>query len=321
MTPSYSNFFSDAIIKALDAPAPMRTVTLKGDNNKAWYDDEVHQARQKRRQLERKYKRSRLAVHKEIWEAQANKVVVLIRQKKSEFYKKRLLEADKKDTFRIVKTLLEPPKQNGVHDELEDATRADEFRAYFEDKVKTIQRALEGTQRNRECRSANEEEMSTVISDFQLCSNQKIECLIKKAPNKSCSLDPLPTWLLKDRYILEQLLPYITRIINWSIQLAYVPKSFKVANVKPTLKKQGAKQDLLANYRPVSNLPFISKVLERVIANEIIRYMKENDIIDPLQSSYRKVHAARRPSVANPCPGTNLESKLLLDGSRFTLAL
>ena len=54
---------------------------------------------------------------------------------------------------------------------------------------------------------------------------------------------------------------------------------------------QGAKHDLQANYRPVSNLPLISKVVERVIANEIIRYLKENDINDPLQSAYRKEHS------------------------------
>jgi hypothetical protein len=280
--------YSDAIVNALDAHAPMRTVTLKGDNNKAWYDDEVHAARRERRKLERKYRKSKLTIHKEMLEEQANEVVKLIKQKKSDYHKKLLLEADKKDTFRIVKTLVEPLKQMKKQDEQEDAARADEFRVFFEEKVKAIQQVLEGTQGNQECSSG---EIDTVISDFQLCSTQKIGRLIENAPNKSCSLDPLPTWLLKDRHILEQLLPYITRIINWSIQLAYVPKSFKVANVRPTLKKPGADQDVLANFRPVSNLPFVSKVLERVIANEITVYLNENAINDPLQSAYRKEHS------------------------------
>ena len=107
--------------------------------------------------MERKYKKSGLAVHREMFDDQANSVVELVKQKKSEYYKKRLSEADKKDTFRIVKTLLEPPKQKRVQDEHGDATQAENFRAFFEDKVKTIQRALEGTQGNPEGSSTNEE--------------------------------------------------------------------------------------------------------------------------------------------------------------------
>ena len=50
--------------------------------------------------------------------------------------------------------------------------------------------------------------------------------------------------------------------INLSLQLGYVPQVFKVAVIKPLLKKPSLDPDILANYRPISNLPFISKILE-----------------------------------------------------------
>ena len=57
----------------------------------------------------------------------------------------------------------------------------------------------------------------------------------------------------------------ITQIINASMEQGYVPKEFKHARIRPLLKKSGLDIDTLKNYRPVSNLPFISKVLEKVV--------------------------------------------------------
>ena len=58
---------------------------------------------------------------------------------------------------------------------------------------------------------------------------------IIKSPSKSCELDPLPTYLLKE--VLEYLLPLITAIINKSLAESNVPLSFKKANIRPLLKK------------------------------------------------------------------------------------
>lgn len=87
------------------------------------------------------------------------------------------------------------------------------------------------------------------------------------------------------------LVPHITDILNKSISECSVPSSFKEAVIKPLLKKSGLNKENFKNYRPVSNFPLISKVLEKVIAIRIDRHLKQNHLNDNLQSAYRKHHS------------------------------
>ena len=74
---------------------------------------------------------------------------------------------------------------------------------------------------------------------------------------KSCFLDPLPSSLMKVCFTV--LLPVITDIINLSFESATVPKSFKEAVLNPILKKDSLDHEVYKNFRPTSNLKFVSK--------------------------------------------------------------
>ena len=65
---------------------------------------------------------------------------------------------------------------------------------------------------------------------------------------------------------LEILLPVLVRIINGSLVSAIVPQVFKVAAIKPLLQKEGLDPSDCKSFRPVSNLPYVSKLLERVVS-------------------------------------------------------
>jgi len=80
-------------------------------------------------------------------------------------------------------------------------------------------------------------------------------------PNKTCQLDPVATWLFKDMSAL--LLPFIALSLNKSLTMGCFPAEFKKAIVRTLLKRDGLDFSDLKNYRPVSNLPFLSKLLER----------------------------------------------------------
>ena len=90
--------------------------------------------------------------------------------------------------------------------------------------------------------------------------------IIKLSPVKSCELHPLPTWLLKE--CKTELVLLIIDIVNMSLRESMIPKSLKTARIRPLLKKTGLDSDILKNYRPVSNLTFISKLIENVISGE-----------------------------------------------------
>ena len=117
----------------------------------------------------------------------------------------------------------------------------------------------------------------------------EIKKVIESSPNKSCELDPIPTWLLKS--CLHELLPILTKIVNTSIETAHVPAAFKSAHVKPLLKKPDLDQNILKNYRPVSNLPFVSKILEKVVSSRMEDHLASNNLHEEHQSAYRKFHS------------------------------
>ena len=105
---------------------------------------------------------------------------------------------------------------------------------------------------------------------------------------KSCPLDPIPTGLLID--CLEVLLPPITKMINLSLDNGHFPAAWKSALVRPLLKKDGL--DLIfKNFRPVSNLQYISKLVETAVARQLQNHMSRNSLFPVLQSAYRQHHS------------------------------
>ena len=109
------------------------------------------------------------------------------------------------------------------------------------------------------------------------------------SPSKSCDLDPLPTILLKA--CLDVLIIPITYIINASLCCGLFPQDFKRAHVTPVLKKKTLPKEELNSYRPISNLSFISKILEKVVANRLRSHIYENGLSNMLQSAYKQFHS------------------------------
>ena len=76
-----------------------------------------------------------------------------------------------------------------------------------------------------------------------------------------------------------------------SFETSCMPTELKRAHVRPRLKKSSLDPDVLNNYRPVSNLPFVSKIIEKVVDARLEEHLRENDLHEPLQSAYRKHHS------------------------------
>ena len=149
--------------------------------------------------------------------------------------------------------------------------------------------------------------MSCYSSDYQPCSSVpllhtfpttsvSVTCqLIIKSPSTTCALDPVPTWLLK--HIAEDLIPFLTHLINSSITSGVVPRSMKHAFVTPHLKKANLDPDNMTNYRPIAKLCFASKLLERHDARCLLDHATTNYILDRNQSAYRPHHSTETSPV------------------------
>jgi len=114
----------------------------------------------------------------------------------------------------------------------------------------------------------------------------EIQKLISSAPNKTCELDSAPTWLVKDMRGL--LSPFISLLVNKSLTAGCFPAAFKEALVRPLLKKVGLDAGDQKSFRPVSNLPFLSKLLEKVVQARLQAFLESNRLMAKTQSAYRK---------------------------------
>ena len=86
-------------------------------------------------------------------------------------------------------------------------------------------------------------------------------------------------------------MPIVTGIVNRSITTSTVPESLKHALVTPIIKKSNLDPGVFSNYRPISNLPYLSKCLERVIASQLQEYLQTNGLMDTMQSAYRPFYS------------------------------
>lgn len=131
--------------------------------------------------------------------------------------------------------------------------------------------------------------MGSTLTKFPPASEDEIKRIIIASSPATCCLDPLPTSLVK--LYAGILLPTITKIVNLSLKEALVPESLKTAVVTPLLKKANLDPNVLKNYRPVSNLSFLSKIIEKVVASRINKFLDDNNLRDPTQSAYRRFYS------------------------------
>uniref|UniRef100_A0A8C6V627 Reverse transcriptase domain-containing protein n=1 Tax=Neogobius melanostomus TaxID=47308 RepID=A0A8C6V627_9GOBI len=101
--------------------------------------------------------------------------------------------------------------------------------------------------------------------------------------------DPLPPRLFKE--VFETIAPVVLTLLNNSLTSSVVPVHFKQAVVHPLLKKPGLDSSILSNFRPISKLPFISKILETIVFIQLRFFLDEHNILETFQSGFKSGHS------------------------------
>ena len=101
--------------------------------------------------------------------------------------------------------------------------------------------------------------------------------------------DSFPTKLLMNN--LPAVIDIIFHIVNLSISTCIFPSSCKSSIVIPLIRKSGLDSEVLKNYRPVSNLSFLSKIIEKGISTQLVAYIGDNGLTDDFQSVYKCGHS------------------------------
>ena len=146
-------------------------------------------------------------------------------------------------------------------------------------------RSQDGCGNGRRCNESNSS--GAELLSFTALSIADVAHLVREAPMKQCSFDPVPTWLLKD--CIHLLAPFVTSIINGSLTNGCVPSAFKSAYITTLLKKSGLVLNEACKYRPVFNLSFLSNILEKAVSRQLDSYLTGAKLFPSHQSADRKI--------------------------------
>ena len=193
-----------------------------------------------------------------------------------------------KQLFRITNQLLGCKKTSTLPTVFPHIELPQRFLEFFHRKVQTIRN-------NLDCQASLPSSCSEScfhgrpLRNFESVNEDFVKQTIVNSAAKTCDRDAFPTHLLLE--CLDCLLPYITSVIHDSLASSILPSSFKTALVKPLLKKSSLDPNDLKNYRPVSNLPFVSKITERIVLSQLNDHLISNKLFSPLQSVCRPHHS------------------------------
>lgn len=129
------------------------------------------------------------------------------------------------------------------------------------------------------------------ISNSNMFLKPVVECDIleiinKFKPTKSTGCDDISNYIIKK--VCREISKPLTTIFNLSLSSGTFPDKLKIAKVIPIFKKEDPA--LFSNYRPVSLLPCISKILERLVFNQCMDYIKKYEILIDKQYGFRPKH-------------------------------
>ena len=257
-----------------------------------WYTDEIHQLRTEKRKAERTINRTGLVVHQDIFKETRNKLTNAIIKSKRNYIQNKITSASQcqKSLFQCMDELLNKTTKSPLPSNIPVAEQPEALSNFFVEKVCRIQRGFPSDDdQNSSVQAEDNVTLDQPLSSSELTTEDEILKLILSSKSKSCSLDVIPTFLIKE--CMDELAPIITALINSSLQASYVPPTLKSAIVTPILKKASADCDELSNFRPVSNLPYISKLLEKVVVSGLREHKTTNGLYEPLQSAYRPGHS------------------------------
>ena len=163
-----------------------------------------------------------------------------------------------------------------------DAINATEFHRFFDAKVDGVH----ATTTNAPPPSFSTVPPGCSLHAFQSLVVEDVVAAVCALPDKQSADDPLPTRLLKEN--VDVLAPFLVELHNRTLQTGSVPTSFKSAYITPLLKKANFDPADPKSYRPIANL---SKLLERLVARQLVSYMNVARLLPDLQSAYRAHHS------------------------------
>ena len=214
-----ANIFDD------HAPAKTRTIIIR--LNLPWYNDLIREEKNKRRQLEKKWRRSKLEIDRQSYQEQRQFVISLTNNTKINYYSELIKYSanDQKQIFKPYPNISIPRKIPYVQIYLLMELLPTGSLNIFIKKIQTIRDSFPVNYTS----VSTDEPKSNFLDNFAPTTNDEIKDIIMNSSSKSCSLDPVPKWLVKEG--TDTFVAILTHLVNTSLQSGSVPASLKEVHV------------------------------------------------------------------------------------------
>ena len=280
-----SNFYF-SLNKCLDIHAPLIRRTITERENSDYYNNELLILKRRRRACERRLNRAKsrnenlAQCQKDYSDATFEYFTTLKRiRENSSVSEITNANGDQRAIFNIVRkyTIDTSSKSSNI--------TAEDFSNFFVEKINTIRSNIISS----DPIDVIPTKQPLPLNEFAPTTSEEITKLIKNCKKTKSPDDPFPSKLFPS--IVLTILPYLLFIFNLSLSLGTFPSKFKHACVIPILKKCNLDVNTLKNYRPISLLPFLSKILERIVSFRIRDHIAICDVDEIFQSGYKALHS------------------------------
>lgn len=293
---TYVDLYNRTITDLISNLCPKMVIRVRKDKSKRWFNKALQQLKQEKRRAERAYKKSPHSTNLcNAFKKAKNRYTNGIKKARTEFFSNKLIQFknDPKNLHNTLKELTGHKKECVIPTHNTKNVIADSMANFYVEKVEKIRNKIILDNQNNtlleSLNTQNNENTSYSLDCFKevdVCSIKRIVSGMKK---KSCALDPAPTSVLMS--CIDILCPIYAKIVNSSIANCVFPYDLKHAIVTPVLKNPTLDPESFKNYRPVSSFPFLAKIEEKVLHEQLNCYMEENMLYPSTQSSYREYHS------------------------------
>ncbi len=239
---------------------------------------------------ERMWRKTKLEIHYSIYKDSLHAFNLELATARQTFFSN-LINSNLNNTrtlFTTVERLTNPPSQ--IPSEMLSDSKCNEFVSFFSEKISNIRKEIGTSSCNTEVTQIRQQSQKEVtMSVFKTIDSKILEEIVQHLKSSTCYLDTLPTTFFKS--VTNCLEADLLEVVNTSLLSGTFPNSLKTAVFKPLLKKRNLDNTMLSKYRPISNLPFIGKIIENVVFNQLNNYLNSNGYLDNFQSGFRVHHS------------------------------
>ncbi len=219
----------------LETVAPIKLKKVREKRAAPWYNSYTHSLKKDTRILERKWRKSNLEVFRIAWKNSMSSYRQALKTARTEYIRKLIDNHQNNPRFLFSTVARLTNKQMSPDLNIPSQFNSNDFMNFFTDKIDNIRNTITNVDSTASSTSASFIAPKEKLQCFRTIGQDELNKLITASKPTTCLLDPVPTKLLKELLpVAEQPL---LNIINSSLSLGHVPKPFKLAVIKPLIKK------------------------------------------------------------------------------------